>query len=152
MGETQQTQSTQTGDAQDAQIPEQTLEVIPLLRLIGQIGAVYIVAEGPDGLYLIDQHAAHERILYEKLTDQTHKIDSQNLLTPDLMHLDPNSARLISENLPLLNKFGFVIEEFGINTFRVSAVPALFNGKDTSVAIRSLVEDFEEDETPLKGR
>jgi len=130
---------------------EPAIEVIPLLRLIGQIGAVYIVAEGPDGLYLIDQHAAHERILYEKMTDLTHKINSQNLLTPELIHLDANSSRLIVENLEILNKYGFEIEEFGINTFRVSAVPMLFTGKDPAMAIRSLVEDFEEDETPLKG-
>ena len=130
---------------------EPAIEVIPLLRLIGQIGAVYIVAEGPDGLYLIDQHAAHERILYEKMTDLTHKINSQNLLTPELIHLDANSSRLIVENLEILNKYGFEIEEFGINTFRVSAIPMLFTGKDPAMAIRSLVEDFEEDETPLKG-
>ncbi len=125
--------------------------VIPLLRLIGQIGAVYLVAEGPDGLYLIDQHAAHERILYEKLTSQTGKIDSQHLLAPELIHLDPSAARIISENLKTLNKYGFGVEEFGINTFRVSAVPSMFTGNDPASAIRSLVEDFEEDETPLKG-
>jgi DNA mismatch repair protein MutL len=143
--------SEQNLDENAARHTEATVEVIPLLRLIGQIGAVYIVAEGPDGMYLIDQHAAHERILYEKMTDVTHKIDSQALLTPELIHLDANSARLIAENIPILNKFGFGIEEFGINTFRVSAVPAVFIGKDPTLAIRSLVEDFEEDETPLKS-
>jgi DNA mismatch repair protein MutL len=126
-------------------------EVIPLLRLIGQIGAVYLVAEGPDGLYLIDQHAAHERILYEKIIDQSGKIESQHLLTPELIHLEPSASRIISEKLGTLNKYGYEVEEFGINTFRVSAIPAIFTGKDPISAIRSLVEDFEEDETPLKG-
>jgi len=151
LDEKPQTPSVQNLDELSVHDSEPTIEVIPLLRLIGQIGAVYIVAEGPDGLYLIDQHAAHERILYEKMTDLTHKINSQNLLTPELIHLDANSSRLIVENLAILNKYGFGIEEFGINTFRVSAVPMLFTGKDPAMAIRSLVEDFEEDETPLKG-
>jgi len=129
----------------------QTTEVIPLLRLIGQIGAVYLVAEGPDGLYLIDQHAAHERILFEKLTNRTGTIDSQRLLAPELIHLDPSAARIILENLKILNMYGFEVEEFGINTFRVSSIPSIFTGNDPVSAIRSLVEDFEEDEMPLKG-
>ncbi len=129
----------------------QAAEVIPLLRLIGQIGAVYLVAEGPDGLYLIDQHAAHERILYEKMTDRSRPVSSQTLLTPELIHLDPKSAAIVKDNLDTLNGIGFSIEEFGINTLRISAVPSVFTGKDPVSAIRSIVEDFEEDETPLKG-
>ncbi len=126
-------------------------ETIPLLRVIGQIGAVYLVAEGPDGLYLIDQHAAHERILFEKFTGKDAKIESQNLLEPQLVQLDASSSRLVAKNLPALVNFGFGIEEFGTNLFRITAIPALFMGKDPSTAIRCLVEDFEEDETPLKG-
>lgn len=124
---------------------------IPLLRVIGQIGAVYLVAEGPDGLYLIDQHAAHERILYEKFTGKNPKIESQNLLEPELVQLDASSSRQVAKNLPALQNFGFGIEEFGANLFRITAIPALFMGKDPGAAIRCLVEDFEEDETPLKG-
>ncbi len=126
-------------------------ETIPLLRVIGQIGAVYLVAEGPDGLYLIDQHAAHERILFEKFTGKNSKIESQNLLEPQLVQLDAASSRQIAKNLSMLSNLGFGIEEFGTNLFRITAIPALFLGKDASVAIRSLLEDFEEDETPLKG-
>jgi DNA mismatch repair protein MutL len=129
----------------------QATEVIPLLRLIGQIGAVYLVAEGPDGLYLIDQHAAHERILYEKMTDRSQIVSSQTLLTPELVQLDPKSSAFVKDNLGTLNGIGFAIEEFGINTLRISAVPSVFIGKDPVAAIRSIVEDFEEDETPLKG-
>lgn len=136
-------------ESQSRELP--TPERIPLLRLIGQIGAVYLVAEGPDGLYLVDQHAAHERILFERLTNQELIVSSQNLLTAELVHLDPNASTIIKSNLELLNKIGFSIEEFGTNTFRITAVPALFVGKDPAAAIRSIVEDFEEDETPLKG-
>lgn len=126
---------------------------IPLLRLIGQIGATYLVAEGPDGLYLIDQHAAHERVLFEKLmTQHTMKnIPSQSLLTPAVVTLPPYSTQLLISQLPVLQHFGFDVEEFGPNTFQVRAMPALFMGSDPAVALRVLVEDFEEDESPLQN-
>jgi DNA mismatch repair protein MutL len=126
---------------------------IPLLRLVGQIGAAYLVAEGPDGLYLVDQHAAHERVLFEKLMAQhaMNNIPSQALLTPAVVTLPPPSADLLITQLPLLKHFGFDIEEFGPNTFQVRAMPALFMGSDPSAALRALVEDFEEDESPLQN-
>lgn len=126
---------------------------VPLLRLIGQIGSTYIVAEGPDGLYLIDQHAAHERVLFEKLMAQHDKksIPSQALLSPEVVTLPPQSAKMLNSQLPFLNHFGFEVEEFGTNTFQVRAMPALFAGGDPSSALRALVEDFEEDETPLQA-
>jgi len=125
---------------------------IPLLRLIGQIGATYLVAEGPDGLYLIDQHAAHERVLFEKLMLQHDKrnIPSQALLEAMSVTLPPGQATLLEEQLELLNRFGFQVEPFGPNTFQVRAMPTLFTGSDASSALRALVEDFEEDETPLQ--
>ncbi|WKZ47242.1 MAG: DNA mismatch repair endonuclease MutL [Anaerolineales bacterium] len=125
---------------------------IPLLRLIGQIGATYLVAEGPDGLYLIDQHAAHERVLFEKLMAQHEmkKIPSQSLLTPAVVTLPPQSTQLLLSQLPVLKNFGFDVEEFGPNTFQVRAMPSLFVGSDPSSALRALVEDFEEDESPMK--
>jgi len=126
---------------------------VPLLRLIGQIGATYLVAEGPDGLYLIDQHAAHERVLFEKLMAQhsQKKVPSQALLTPVVIHLPPQSINLLIPNLPILQHFGFEVESFGPNTFQVRAVPVLFASSDPSAALRAVVEDFEEDETPLQA-
>ena len=126
---------------------------VPLLRLIGQIGATYLVAEGPDGLYLIDQHAAHERILFDKLMAQhaTKSIAAQSLLTPTVVTLPPQSAKMLSSQLAFLNHFGFEVEEFGANTFQVRAMPGLFAGGDPDSALRALVEDFEEDEAPLQA-
>ena len=132
---------------------ETTTSHIPLLRLIGQIGATYLVAEGPDGLYLIDQHAAHERVLFEKLMTQhaMKNTPSQSLLTPAVVTLPPHASKLLMDQLPVLGNFGFDVEEFGPNTFQVRAMPALFMGSDPAVALRALVEDFEEDETPLQN-
>ncbi len=125
---------------------------IPLLRLIGQIGATYIIAEGPDGLYLIDQHAAHERVLFEKLMAQRENknIPSQSLLSPEVVTLPPQSAKILTEQLSALNQFGFEVEEFGTNTFQIRAMPILFSGGDPAMALKVLVEDFEEDESPLQ--
>lgn len=133
---------------------QQSFERIPLMRLIGQVGATYLVAEGPDGLYLIDQHAAHERVLFEKLMAQyaMKSIHAQALLTPEVVTLPPAAARLLVEQLPVLKRFGFDVEEFGPNTFRVRAMPILFTGSDPASALRALVEDFEEDETPLQNQ
>lgn len=124
---------------------------IPLLRLVGQIGATYLVAEGPDGLYLIDQHAAHERVLFEKMSQHTQAITSQALLHPEVVQFSPQSSRMISESLEILNRYGFEVEEFGLNTYRVTAIPALFSNGNAQAALRCIVEDFEEDETPLQG-
>ncbi len=127
------------------------LSRMPILRLVGQIGNTYLVAEGPDGLYLIDQHAAHERVLFEKLMSQLAEahIPAQALLSPVAVTLPPHQADLLQEQLPLLGKLGFEVAPFGPNTFQVRAMPALFGGRDPAAALRALVEDFEEDEAPL---
>jgi DNA mismatch repair protein MutL len=134
-------------------VPSSVETRIPLLRLVGQIGATYLVAEGPDGLYLVDQHAAHERVLFEKLMTQhaMKNIPSQALLTPVAVTLPPASAQVLLTQLAVLNHFGFDVEEFGPNTFQVRAMPALFMGSDPAAALCAIVEDFEEDEAPLQN-
>ncbi|NQU29286.1 MAG: DNA mismatch repair endonuclease MutL [Anaerolineae bacterium] len=143
-------------DSGNAQSPEtlDTIPTIPLLRLVGQIGSVYVIAEGPDGLYLIDQHAAHERVLFERLMAQreANTISSQSLLQPVVVPLPPEQATLLNEQIGILQKFGFEVEPFGPNTFQVRAIPSLFSGSDPAAALRVLVEDFEGDETPLQEK
>jgi DNA mismatch repair protein MutL len=125
---------------------------MPLLRLVGQVAATYLVAEGPDGLYLIDQHAAHERVLFERLMAQhDHQIPSQALLQPAAVELPPAGARLLNEQLTLLGSLGFQVEPFGPATFLVRAIPALLANLHPAAALRAVVEDFEEDETPLQS-
>jgi len=123
---------------------------IPLLRLVGQIANTYLVAEGPDGLYLIDQHAAHERVLFERFMAQHgEQIPSQTLLQPIMVDLSPANVRLLTDQLTFLFELGFQVEAFGPNSFLVRAVPSLVAGSDPAAAFRALVEEFEEDETPL---
>ncbi|GAB4502935.1 MAG: DNA mismatch repair endonuclease MutL [Anaerolineales bacterium] len=126
---------------------------LPLLRLIGQVGTTYLIAEGPDGLYLIDQHAAHERVLFEKLMLQHAKknIAAQALLAPLTVTLPPQSAAALTGQLAALSHFGFEVTEFGPNSFQIRAMPVLFGNADPAAALRALVEDFEEDETPLQN-
>ncbi len=134
--------------------PPSTLPVggVPLLRLVGQVATAYLVAEGPDGLYLVDQHAAHERILFERfLAQRAGEIPSQSLLQPATVELPTASARLLDEQLPILSRLGFKVEAFGSNTYLVRAIPTLLAGSNPAAALRVLVEDFEEDETPLQA-
>jgi len=124
---------------------------LPLLRVIGQIGAAYIVAEGPDGLYLIDQHAAHERVLYEAFSLQraAAQIVSQALLDPVAVEVPPAAAAILHAQVEMLNHLGFSIEPFGGNTFLVRSLPTVLGQIDPARAVRVVVEDFEEDETVL---
>lgn len=138
-------------------VPEETSPLLsarfrmPLLRLVGQVASAYLIAEGPDGLYLIDQHAAHERVLFEKyLAARQETIPSQSLLEAVSVEFSPQAARLIASQLPVLSRLGFRVEEFGRNAFILRAIPSLLAGMDPEAALNVLVEDFEEDETPLK--
>jgi DNA mismatch repair protein MutL len=126
---------------------------VPLLRVVGQIGAAYIVAEGPDGLYLIDQHAAHERILYEAFSLQraAAQIVSQALLEPAVVEVPPAAASLLVSQMAVLHQIGFSVEPFGGNQFIVRSLPTVLGNVDPAKAVRVLVEDFEEDETPLQA-
>jgi DNA mismatch repair protein MutL len=126
---------------------------LPIMRVIGQVGAAYIVAEGPEGLYLIDQHAAHERILYEQFLAQRRgqRVASQGLVAAATVYLSPSQAHLVEEHLPLLSALGFEIESFGPNAFRVRAVPAILGRSDPAQALAAVVIDLENEATPLKS-
>lgn len=123
----------------------------PILRLIGQVAATYLIAEGPDGLYLIDQHAAHERILFEKfLAEKSGNLPSQILLEAIVVDFSPASGDLVKENLATLRKLSFDVEEFGSGSFKIRAVPSLLKGASPEEILRAAVEDLEVDETPLE--
>ena len=131
--------------------PSQGTLTVPILRSVGQVGATYLVAEGPDGVYLIDQHAAHERVLFDKLMAQVEKDlpESQGLLQAETVELTAGEAELVKSKLGALESLGFAIEPFGARAYRVRAVPAVVSNLSPERALRVVVEDFEEDETPL---
>jgi len=124
---------------------------LPLLRAVGQIGAAYLVAEGPDGLYLVDQHAAHERILFEALMQafEQGQVEVQALLKPLVVTFPLEQSELIDQQFEVLQHIGLDVEPFGQRTYRLRAIPAMFVSADPEKILRSVVEDFEEDETPL---
>jgi len=117
---------------------------MPLLRLIGQLGLTYIAAEGPDGLYLIDQHAAHERILFEKLNDSSKNgRSSQYVLTPPIVTISSVQYELIEKNKAILSEIGFKLEDFGPNAYKIIAVPEVLSVMDPVEAVLSIVSDEE---------
>jgi DNA mismatch repair protein MutL len=118
---------------------------LPVLRVIGQVGAMYIVAEGPAGVYLIDQHAAHERILYEQFMAQQAAMQpvTQHTLPVTTVELAPSEAALIEEHHDALAGLGFTLEPFGAATFLIRAIPALLANQEPEQVIRAIVEDLE---------
>lgn len=98
-------------------------------RIIGQVFATYWIVEQNNCMYLIDQHAAHERALYEDFMEKfkTSSISSQQLLQPVAVNLSESEKAVVEENMELLESFGFEIEEFGARTYAVRAVPYVFD-------------------------
>lgn len=140
--------------ASTAPTPNLAGDKLPIMRVVGQVGAAFIITEGPDGLYLIDQHAAHERILYEQFMAQHEQdqVAAQGLVVGTAVHLSPSQATLLADHLPSLAALGFQLEPFGPNTFMVRAVPALLAKLDPTQAVLSVVEDLEQGEPPLAGK
>ena len=117
---------------------------LPPLRLIGQIGAMYVIAEGPDGMYLIDQHAAHERVLYERfMADQAAlNLAVQNLLDPIPVEVSPAESALLEEHREVLSAIGLRLESFGGSTWLIRSIPALLINDDIRAAIDELIADL----------
>jgi DNA mismatch repair protein MutL len=112
------------------------------LRVVGQLHNLYIVCESEGGLVLIDQHAAHERILYEQLKqrDNARPAAAQKLLVPETLELNFREAEILEQMLSDLKNLGLDIEPFGKNTFIIKAVPALLSGQDLRPMIHEIVE------------
>jgi DNA mismatch repair protein MutL len=117
---------------------------LPVLRVLGQLDNSYIVAEGPEGLYVIDQHAAHERIFFEKLSQQRAQrdIEVQGLLEPITFELSPRQEAILKSRYQDLAEFGFAIEPFGDRTFIIRALPALIHDKDWAGVLQELLDSL----------
>ena len=139
---------TLTGSEQLTSLPPASLQTpqvsLPVLRVLGQVLSSYIVAEGPDGLYLIDQHAAHERVLFEKIQEQRaqQKVEVQGLLEPVTLEVSPQQDEVLQSHYESLAEFGFSIEPFGDRTYLVRTVPALLYEKDWAGMVREALDSL----------
>ncbi|MGD8966312.1 MAG: DNA mismatch repair endonuclease MutL [Anaerolineae bacterium] len=126
---------------------------IPPLRVIGQLGATYIVAEGPRGLYLLDQHAAHERVLFERLLAERERAEvaSQALLEPAVVEVGPEAADLLEEHLEILGQLGFAVEPFGGPALLVRAVPAIVAEEQPRQVLEDVAAALLAGDEPLTG-
>ncbi|MEO8287178.1 MAG: DNA mismatch repair endonuclease MutL [Chloroflexota bacterium] len=119
-----------TGDEQRIEpLPPAPPRNLPPLRVVGQVGNTYIIAEGPDGLFLVDQHAAHERVLYEKMGTalQRGELLVQPLLQPVPLEFSAAQRAEVDQVLPLMAELGFELESFGDHAMLVRAVPAIYS-------------------------
>ncbi len=135
----------------DIPLPPAPARQLPPLRVIGQAATMFIVAEGPDGLYLIDQHAAHERILYEQMMQQWQEggIPAQPLLEPVPVTLPADEAARLEGRLDRLGRLGLEVEPFGPGTFLVRSLPAVLE-RSSPQALLADIAAAEEAEGPVR--
>jgi DNA mismatch repair protein MutL len=115
------------------------------LRLIGVIGKLYVVLESDRGLVLLDQHAAHERILFEQMLNRMEGqglAPSQKLLLPETVELSPRDAHFLREQLPALTRMGVGLSEFGERTFLLDALPPFVKAPDARWFVLGLVDEL----------
>ncbi len=119
---------------------------VPVLRVLGQVGASFIIAEGPDGMYLIDQHAAHERVMYEKILGQIRgrAVARQPMLDPLVVDLSPEEMAAFEKSRDELTEIGFEIEPFAAQAVAVRAVPALVQRVDVAERLRLILRELAE--------
>ena len=111
-------------------------------KIIGELYRSYIIVEQGEDAFLIDKHAAHERILFEKLKANQQEISSQALLTPVPCRLSPDACGMILSNQDLLDELGFEIDQFGDNTILLRQIPMDLNPEDAADALESIATDL----------
>lgn len=126
----------------------------PPVAVLGQYDDSFIVAEGEEGLLVIDQHAAHERFLYERLRSRAAQGRgfSQALLAPEVLEASPEEASTLARNMAPLSEMGFEIEALSGRTFSISAVPAQASGHDAVKIVRETIEAIGEETRDLDAR
>ena len=119
---------------------------VPVMRVLGQIGGTYIIAEGPEGMFMIDQHAAHERIMYEKILAQMQGagVDRQPLLDPLVIELSPEELAVVEKSREELAQIGFDVDFFGGQSIIIRQVPALVTGVDIAERMHKILQELAE--------
>ncbi len=113
-------------------------------QIIGVLSKLYVLMENADGLVLVDQHAAHERILFEELRQRMEEqgVPTQRLLLPQTFDVPPRDADWIERNISILQKMGIGIESFGPGTFKIDSVPGFLNISDPAQFMRKVIDDL----------
>ena len=120
------------------------------LQPIGQVNLCYIVAQSDSDLYIIDQHAAHERILFDRLCSYADKIPAQGLLIHRVLKFDEQETLLIEKNLELFGNLGFTLEPSGLNEFRLIEVPVDAADADPENMLREIISSLPEIDTEIE--
>ena len=132
----------QTAPSQSPQQPLIPRRALPALRVLGQIKATYIAAEGPDGMYLIDQHAAHERVLFERIKSDSRagSPSVQGLMEPVTVDLTPEQREIVESRHSNVSGLGFHVEDFGGGTSVLRGVPAVIGPEDPAGSLRDVLD------------
>lgn len=125
---------------------------LPVLRVVGQVGAAYIIAEGPAGLYLVDQYAAHERVLFQQLLDEAANggVKSADLPESQTLLLSPADAELLGEAGALFSQLQFEIEVFGPNSYVIRRAPRLASGAPAAECVPRMLESLRQSEKTIE--
>ena len=119
-------------------------QALPALRVLGQVQSTYIAAEGPDGMYLIDQHAAHERVMFERIKAEAAASapQSQSLMEPLTVELNPLQQELVETHMQVFAGLGLLIEPFGGNVYIIRAVPSILTDVDPAKAFVDMLDEM----------
>ncbi len=126
--------------------PNESRPTVPAHRfqILGVLNKLYVLMENAEGLVLVDQHAAHERILFEELRRRMEEqgVPSQRLLLPQVISLAPRDAEWIERNLATLQKMGLGVEEFGRHTFKLESLPPFLSGADPARLLQDVIDSL----------
>jgi DNA mismatch repair protein MutL len=127
------------------------LSMLSTLKPLGQIRDSFILAVNPQGLWIIDQHVAHERVLFEKILEERgrQKVEAQRLLMPIIVELKPSQQAIFTEIAEELKRNGFEAEPFGVRTIAIQTAPAGVPADDVARMLQELLEQFEREEQAL---
>ncbi|MDP6550424.1 MAG: DNA mismatch repair endonuclease MutL, partial [Dehalococcoidia bacterium] len=134
-----------TGQQQDYSAPPGAAaprQDLPALKVVGQVKLTYIVAEGPEGMFLVDQHAAHERVLFDQIRRRASELTSQSqpLLEPVTVELTAGQAGVLKGHAEFLDSYGFEVESFGENTYLLRSVPSLMTSQDPAQSLVNVLD------------
>ena len=126
-----------------------TLNTPQNFRILGVLGKLYVLMENASGLVLVDQHAAHERILFEEMRKRMEDqgVPAQRLLIPLTLQVSPRDADWIARNSDTLQRAGIGLEEFGTATFKIDTLPTFLRATDPSQLLRDIIDDLRETST-----